>query len=69
MIQKIRYLIENIKLLFKPVIVNAFVFYDESGTVRHENWGDDINYYFLNTIVKRPIVIFNRCSFANRLGF
>ena len=68
MIQKIRCLIENIKLLFKPVIINAFVFYDKSGTVRHENWGDDINYYFLNTIVKRPIVIFNRCSFANRLG-
>ncbi len=58
---------EHIKLLFHPVIINAFVFYDERGRVRKENWGDDINYYFLRDIVKRPLVLVNRTSLAFRL--
>lgn len=62
-------LYEHFKLLFSPVIVNAYVFYDEQGRVRHENWGDDINYYFLRDIVKHPLVLFNRTSFAFRFDF
>lgn len=62
-------IIEHLKLLFRPVIVNAFVFYDKDKRVKHENWGDDINYYFLREIVVRPLVLFNRTSLAFRLKF
>lgn len=60
--------VEHLKLLFHPVIVNAFVFYDANKQVRHENWGDDINYYFLREVVKRPIVLLNRTSLAIRFN-
>lgn len=57
---------ENLKLLLRPVLVNGFVYY-EKDKVQHENWGDDINYYFLKEIVQRPILIYNRVSLAFRL--
>ena len=58
---------EHLKLLFRPVIINAFVYYYDDKRVRHENWGDDINYYFLRKIVVRPLVLLNRTSLAVRL--
>ena len=58
---------EHLKLLFYPIIINAFVYFDSEKRVRHENWGDDINYYFLREILTRPIVLFNRTSLAIRL--
>lgn len=58
---------EHLKLLFHPIIINAFVYFDSEKRVRHENWGDDINYYFLREILTRPIVLFNRTSLAIRL--
>lgn len=58
---------EHLKLLFRPIIINAFVYYDGDKRVKHENWGDDINYYFLREIVRRPLVLFNRTSLAFRL--
>lgn len=60
---------EHLKLLFRPVIINAFVYYDGDKRVRHENWGDDINYYFLREIIVRPLVLLNRTSLAFRLKF
>ena len=59
--------IEHLKLLFHPVIINAFVFFDKQKNIVHKNWGDDINYYFLREIIRRPIVLFNRTSLAFRL--
>ena len=59
---------EHLKLLFHPIIINAFVYFDSEKRVRHENWGDDINYYFLREIVERPIVLLNRTSLAFRLN-
>lgn len=59
-------LCNNIKLIFRPVLINGFVYYQKD-KVRHENWGDDINYYFLKEIVQRPILIYNGISLANRL--
>jgi pyruvyltransferase len=56
---------ENLKLLFRPVIVNAFIF-NENNTIQHKNWGDDINYFFLSEIIQRPILIYNNVSFAFR---
>lgn len=64
--QLINKLDDNIKLLFRPVLINGFVFYEQD-KVRHENWGDDINYYFLREIIQRPILMYNRISLANRL--
>ena len=62
-------IIEHLKLLFHPIIINAFVYYDSERRVRHENWGDDINYYFLREIVVRPLVLLNRASLAFRWKF
>lgn len=58
---------EHLKLLFHPVIINAFVYYDDDKRIRHENWGDDINYYFLQEIIIRPLILLNRTSLAFRL--
>ncbi len=58
---------EHLKLLLHPVIINAFVYYNGEKRVKHENWGDDINYYFLREIIERPIVLLNRTSLAFRL--
>lgn len=60
-------IIEHLKLFLHPVIINAFVFYQKDKRVKHENWGDDINYYFLREIIKYPVVLFNRTSLAFRL--
>ena len=56
---------DNIKLINCPVLIHGFVYYQNNG-VRPENWGDDINYYFLREIIQRPILIYNRISFAMR---
>ena len=66
MIQAFLKIKENLKLLLRPVLVNGFV-YHENNNVRHENWGDDINYYFLREIIQRPILIYNSVSLAFRL--
>lgn len=60
--------VEHLKLLFHPVIVNAFVFYDANRQVSPENWGDDINYYFLREVVQRPIVLLNRTALSIRFN-
>jgi pyruvyltransferase len=66
MIQALQKIKENLKLLLRPVIVNGFVFFDNNH-IRHENWGDDINYHFLREISQRPILIYTRTSLAMRL--
>lgn len=61
--------IKNELLIFSnPILVNAVIYTDEKGKVRHENWGDDINYYFLREISKRPIALFGNSSIAFRLN-
>jgi pyruvyltransferase len=60
-------LVDNIRLIFRPVLINGFVYY-EKNKVRHENWGDDINYFFLKEIIKKPILMYNTISLANRLN-
>jgi pyruvyltransferase len=58
---------QSIKLLCHPIIINAFVAVDEDGNVKPQNWGDDINYYFLKALIKRPILLYNQTSLAFRL--
>ena len=66
MIQTLLKINQNLKLLLRPVLVNGFVFFDNNH-IRHENWGDDINYHFLREISQRPILIYTRISLAMRL--
>ncbi len=58
--------ISNLRLLLRPIIINAFVHYDDMGNVRNANWGDDLNWYFLKEIVRRPIALYNKLSLAFR---
>ena len=64
--QLLNKLILNLKLIFRPVLINGFLFFEKEN-IRHENWGDDINYYFLREIIQRPVLVYNRISLANRL--
>jgi pyruvyltransferase len=57
----------SLRLLARPVIINAFLSFDESGAVIPSNWGDDLNYYFLKEIIKRPILLYAQSSLAFRL--
>lgn len=66
MIQTLLKINQNLKLLLRPVLVNGFIFFDNN-QIRHENWGDDINYHFLREISQRPIMFFNHLSLAMRL--
>lgn len=56
----------NIQLVRNPIIINAFVFHKDFKVI-HKNWGDDLNYYFLAEIIRRPILIYNLVSLAFRL--
>ncbi|MCM1177482.1 MAG: polysaccharide pyruvyl transferase family protein [Bacteroides sp.] len=58
---------EHLKLLSFPTIINAVVYLDNRGDICRENWGDDINYYFIKEISKRPILILGQCSIAYHL--
>lgn len=57
----------NIRLIMNPLLINAFV-YHKNGNVIHKNWGDDINFYFLREICKRPIAMYDRFSLAFRFN-
>lgn len=59
--------INNIKLLLNPILINACVYY-EDGHVKHENWGDDINYFFLKEISKKHVEMFAQFSLSFRLN-
>lgn len=59
-------LFSHLHLLRCPILINACVSFKD-GNVVHENWGDDINYFFLKEIVKQPIDIFDKYSLAFRL--
>lgn len=49
------------------VVVNAYVDNQSFLGIRHRNWGDDLNYYLIRTLAKRPIVIYNNFWFARKL--
>lgn len=59
-------LFAHLYLLRRPILINACVFFKD-GKVVHENWGDDINYFFLKEIVMGPIDMFDKYSLAFRL--
>ncbi len=58
----------NFQLLYHPILINAYV-YGKGLEIIHENWGDDINWFFLKEIIKRPVFLFDRISLAMRFNF
>ncbi len=46
------------------IIVNAYVDDHTWQGIRHRNWGDDLNYYFIRELTGRPIVFYHNFKFA-----
>jgi len=51
------------------LLINAYVDDDTWTGIRHSNWGDDLNYYFISHLTKRPIVFLHRFWLAKKLNF
>ena len=49
------------------LIVNGYVDDHSWKGIRHRNWGDDLNYYFLQMITGRPVVIYHNFKLAQWL--
>lgn len=46
------------------IIVNGYVDDHTWCGIRHRNWGDDLNYYFLRELTGRPVVMYHNFKFA-----
>lgn len=51
------------------LLINAYVDDDTWTGIRHSNWGDDLNYYFISHLTKRPVVFLHRFWLAKKLNF
>lgn len=51
------------------LLINAYVNDDTWTGIKHSNWGDDLNYYFISHLTKRPIVFLHRFWLAKKLNF
>ena len=51
------------------LLINSYVDDDTWTGIRHSNWGDDLNYYFISHLTKRPVVFFHRFWLAKKLDF
>ena len=49
------------------IIVNGYVDDHTWKGIRHRNWGDDLNYYFLKELTGRPIVFYHNFKLAKLL--
>lgn len=49
--------------LTSPLVINAYVFH-QGNSVKHTNWGDDINFFFLKEISRRSICIHQHSSYS-----
>lgn len=54
-------------LFHHAIIVNGYVDDYTWHGIRHRNWGDDLNYYFLQKLTKHPIVTYNNFKLAKWL--
>ena len=46
------------------IIVNGYVDDHTWRGIRHRNWGDDLNYFFLRELTGRPVVMYHNFKFA-----
>ncbi|MGN0070082.1 MAG: polysaccharide pyruvyl transferase family protein [Prevotella sp.] len=51
------------------LVVNGYVDDHTWKGIRHRNWGDDLNYYFLQLITGRPVVFYHNFRLAKWLRF
>lgn len=51
-------------LFSHAIIVNGYVDDHTWQGIRHRNWGDDLNYYFLRKLTGRPVVFYHNFKFA-----
>lgn len=49
------------------IIVNGYVDDYTWRGIRHRNWGDDLNYYFLKELTKKPVVFYHNFKLAKWL--
>ena len=49
------------------IILNGYVDDHTWHGIRHRNWGDDLNYYFLQKLTQHPIVTYNNFKLAKWL--
>lgn len=49
------------------IIVNGYVNDHTWRGIRHRNWGDDLNYYFLRELTGRPVVFYHNFKLAKWL--
>lgn len=49
------------------IIVNGYVNDHTWYGIRHRNWGDDLNYYFLRELTGRPIIMYHNFKLAKWL--
>lgn len=56
------------QLFDRPLIINASVAINYDGSLIHANWGDDINYYFLKQIIKRPFIFLSEAPLSSMLN-
>ena len=54
-----------IEVLFHGQVIKMSAYFDAKGRLKKDNWGDDINYWFLREIALRPIVSYDH-SFLTR---
>lgn len=46
------------------IIINGYVDDHTWHGIRHRNWGDDLNYFFLRELTGRPVVMYHNFKFA-----
>lgn len=51
------------------IIVNGYVDDHTWRGIRHRNWGDDLNYYFLQELTGHPVVFYHNFKLAQWLHF
>ena len=51
------------------IIVNGYVDDYTWQGIRHRNWGDDLNYYFLRELTGRPVIFYHNFKLAKWLHF
>ena len=49
------------------LIINAYVDDHTWQGIRHRNWGDDLNYYFIRELTGRPVVLYHNFKLAQWL--
>lgn len=54
-------------LFRRALILNSYVDDHTWRGIRHRNWGDDLNYYFVKLMTGRPVVFYHNFKIAHWL--